>query len=382
MTTAKFPVCVEDLSCDWLTGILRKNGEPEDVAVKKYTIGPVSDPGQTSEVVRVHLEYEDGSPKGPASLIGKFPAKFEQARELARGLGTYLKEVNFFKHVVDSTDLAPRCYVAEINMENHDFVVMLEDIAHLRIGELFTSKPEDSRLMLNKLAPFHATWWEHPNLYGGDFDWLPQPGKPSFEVWMEQLKQIFIVVLPMIKEQYKSYMSDNAWSVLEKWLEVWDELFAFTPGPYTLCHGDFHYLQCFFPTASDNRFSIIDWQVLCVNSCGMDVARPLLIDPESRRANENIIVNEYYESLIENGVNNYSLEELWEDIKLNALWTSFIYILAVVQTDNEIFKAYAAERGQDPYEALLTWPGSGLDDWEVGKTIDHYLERARAAKGS
>jgi hypothetical protein len=83
---------------------------------------------------------------------------------------------------------------------------------------------------------------------------------------------------------------------------------------------------------------------------------------------------------LQNGVKNYSLNDLWEDIRLNAFWTSYIYILAIVQTDNEIFKAYAEERGQDPYEALLTWPGSGLDDWESNKAIDRYLKRARAAK--
>ncbi|MBT4090210.1 MAG: hypothetical protein HOE30_17130, partial [Deltaproteobacteria bacterium] len=42
--------------------------------------------------------------------------------------------------------------------------------------------------------------------------------------------------------------------------------------------------------------------------------------------------------------------------------------------------AYAAERGFDPYAALLSWPGSGLDDWEVSKAIDRYLERVRTEK--
>jgi hypothetical protein len=79
-------------------------------------------------------------------------------------------------------------------------------------------------------------------------------------------------------------------------------------------------------------------------------------------------------------VKGYSLEELWEDIRLNAFWALFINFLAILQTDNEIFKTYAAERGQDPYETLLTWPGSGIDDWESSKAIDRYLERARTEK--
>lgn len=381
MAAAKFPTCVEEVSCEWLTEILRKTGIPDDVTVKNFSVGPVGDPGQTSDIVRIQLEYDAEAPNAPTSLIGKFPAKFDQARQMAQAMNTYLKEVNFFKYVADSAKgLAPRCFAAEIDLESHDFVLMLEDIAHLRLGEMYVSNPEDSRLMLNKIAPFHARWWNHPDL--DKLDWIPQPGKPSFKPWMEQLKQVFAAILPMVKGQFESYMSANAWATLEKSLVVWDEMFDFTPGPFTLCHGDYHYLQCFFPAATDNRFSVIDWQVLCVNASAMDVARPLLIDPESRRAHEKDLVDSYYEILAQNGVKDYSLDDLWEDIRLNAFWTAYIYILAIVQTDNEIFKAYAAERGQDPYEALLTWPGSGLDDWDVSKAIDRYLKRARAAKSS
>jgi len=381
MSTAKFPTCVEELTCEWLSRILHKSAISDDVTVKNFSIGPVEDPGQTSDIVRIHLEYDKDSTMGPASLIVKFPAKFDQAKQMAQAMNTYLKELYFFKYVADSaTDIVPKCFAAEFDSENHDFVLVLEDIAHLRLGELFASRPEDSQLMLNKIAPFHARWWDHPDLE--KLDWIPQPGKESYKPWIEQLKQFFAAILPPVKQQFESYMSANAWATLDKWLDYWDELFDFTPGPYTLCHGDYHYLQCFFPAGSDKRFSVIDWQVLCVNAAAMDVARPLLIDPESRRTHEKDLVGSYYDILIQNGVKNYSLDELWEDIRLNALWTSYIYILAIVQTDNEIFKAYAEQRGQDPYEALLSWPGSGLDDWEVSKAIDRYLERARAAKSS
>ena len=379
MTVPNFPKCVEDLSSEWLTEILHQRGIPGDVMVKAFSIEPVGDPGQSSEVVRIRLEYGEETTEAPSSLIGKFPAKFDESRQLAVMMNTYLKEVNFFKYVAASADgLVTRCFAAEINPENHDFVLILEDIAHLRMGEWYVSKPEDSRLMLQKLAPFHAKWWMSPDLE--KFDWINQPGHPGFSASMDQLKQIFAGVLPFVKGQYESYMSANAWATIEKWLDSWDELFSYTPGPWTLCHGDYHYLQCFFPTPSDDRFCVIDWQLVCVNSAAMDVARPLLIDPESRRAHENDIVESYYEILVKNGVKDYSLDELWEDLRLNALWTSIIYIMVIFQTDNEVFKAYAAERGFDPYAALLSWPGSGLDDWEVSKAIDRYLERVRTEK--
>ena len=293
MAESRYPITVEDLSCEWLTEILQKSGNNGDVTVKAFSTEPVGEPGQSSEVVRILLDYGRETANVPGSLIGKFPAKYDESRQLAVVMNTYLREVNFFKYVADSAKgLVPRCYAAEICLETHDFVLILEDVAHLRMGEWYVSRPEDSRLMLNKLAPFHARWWNSPDLAA--INWISQPGKPDFDAWINQLKQLFAGVLPLVKEQYETYMSANAWATREKWLHHWDEL--------------------------------------------------------------------------------------WEDIRLNALWTSFVYILTVFQTDNEIFKAYAEERGKDPYEALLSWPGSGLDDWEVSKAIDRYLERARSSK--
>ncbi|MCP4752001.1 MAG: hypothetical protein GY866_13990 [Proteobacteria bacterium] len=99
------------------------------------------------------------------------------------------------------------------SLENHDFMLMLEDVAHLRMGEWYVSQPEDSRLMLNKLAPFHARWWMHPDLE--KLDWIPQPGPEDFAESMDQLKQIFSGVLPHVKGQYETNMSANAWATLE-----------------------------------------------------------------------------------------------------------------------------------------------------------------------
>jgi hypothetical protein len=379
MAANTFPARVEDLTNEWLTQVLHTSGVPEAVEVTGFSVGPVKDPGQTSEVVQIALEYNGIHPEAPETLIGKFPATFEQARQMAQGLDTYLKEVEFFRCIAPSAgDLVPKCFASEINRENHDFVVLLEDLSDLKLGEIFLSRPEDSRFMLEKIAPFHAYWWEHPDLE--TFDWIPQPGKESGKAWFDKLKLVYTAILPMIKGQYQGYMSDSAWSVLEKWLEVWDEMLEYAPGPYTLCHGDYHYLQGFFPTEKNNRFSIIDWQVLCINSAGMDVSRPLLIDPEDRRACEESAVEDYHNLLLKHGVKDYSLDQLWEDIRLQSLWTPYIYLLAIAQTDNAIFQAYAEARGKDPYEALLTWPGSALDDWKVGEAIDRYLERARAAK--
>jgi thiamine kinase-like enzyme len=380
MVNSSFPACTEDLTSEWLTQTLHRCGIPEDVKVTSFTIGPVSDPGQTSDVSRIELEYNRENSEAPCSLIGKFPSKYEQARMLALTLNTYLKEVRFFQHMAERAgDLVPKCYAAEINPDNGDFILLIEDLADLRMGEMFVSKPEDLYLMLQKIAPLHARWWRHPDL--PEFDWIPQPGEKTWKPWADQLKMVLSAVLPMIKQQYGKYTSGYVWSVLEKWLEIWDELSDYTPGPYTLCHCDFHYLQCFFPTKNKDRFAIIDWQVITIYSAAIDVARALLSSsPEDRRQHEKSLVELYHKTLVESGVQDYTLERLWEEIRYNSLWTFYVYMVAIAQTDNEIFKAYAEKKGVDPYEALLGWAGSAIDDWKVEDSLNRLLEDARAEK--
>ena len=91
MSTKIFPTRVEDLTNNWLTEVLHKNNISREVSVTGFSIGPVSAPGQTSNVVRIELEYNQQSPDAPSSLIGKFPATFEPARQMAVSLDTYVR---------------------------------------------------------------------------------------------------------------------------------------------------------------------------------------------------------------------------------------------------------------------------------------------------
>jgi hypothetical protein len=59
-----------------------------------------------------------------------------------------------------------------------------------------------------------------------------------------------------------------------------------------------------------------------------------------------------------------------------------IYIGAIAQTDNERLKARAWEKGLDPYEVMLTWLGSAMEDWGVDQALDRVLAKARATAGA
>jgi hypothetical protein len=181
-------------------------------------------------------------------------------------------------------------------------------------------------------------------------------------------------------------MSDDAWGVIEKFLSSYGDLTEYASKhprfPLTITHGDLHQKQCFFPTDRDDRFAVIDWQGVGINVAAADVVRALLFEPERRRAHENAMVARYHSLLVKNGVGDYSIEELWEDIRLSSLAVAELYIAAIAQTDTDLLTAKAAEKGVDAYEVILTWLGSALDDWGVGQALDRLLEKVRATAGA
>lgn len=379
-----FPVCVEDLTNEWLTQTLHKNGVPDDVAVTGFKVGPVSDPGQTSEVVKIELEYNKDNSGAPQTLMCKFPAKFEQIKTLAVTMGAYSNEVQFFRQIAPTAgDLVPKCYAAEIDEESHNFVLLMEDLSELEMGNPFNCDSlKCSRIMLQNIALFHAKWWNHPDQK--NFEWMRNPKKQVFKDSMNMTKMIVTGALPTVKQEFESYMSANAWETVEKFLEHLDELTQYNidnpPAHLTIIHGDYYYKQAFFPTSTNPRYAIIDWQFVGIGFGALDVVRALIFDPEIRREHEQSLVNEYHRILLGHGVNDYSQEQLWEDMRLATLSPVLIYILVIAQTDNEIFKAQAAEYGVDPYLWMTTYLGSILDDWGVGDAIDRRVELARAAK--
>jgi len=387
MTSTTFPSRAEDLTSEWLTDILRASGVSDDVTVSGVSVAPVSDPGQTSQAVRIALEYEKAGPEAPSSLIGKFPTEFEQARTYAQSAGAYLKEVQFFRIIAPSAgNLVPRCFAAEIDEESHDFVLILEDLADLQVGKTFDfdSYVGNSSLMLERLAPFHARWWNHPDLE--TFDWIPRPGTAAYTEYMRMGEEWLSACLPPVKQAFEKYMSDDAWGVIEKFLSSYGDLTEYASKhprfPLTITHGDLHQKQCFFPTGRDDRFAVIDWQGVGINVAAADVVRALLFEPERRRAHENGMVARYHSLLVKNGVGDYSVEELWEDIRLSSLAVAELFIAAIAQTDTDLLTAKAAEKGVDAYEVILTWLGSALDDWGVGQALDRLLARARATGGA
>jgi aminoglycoside phosphotransferase (APT) family kinase protein len=115
-------------------------------------------------------------------------------------------------------------------------------------------------------------------------------------------------------------------------------------GDMTIAHGDYRLDNLFFGgEGSDYELAVLDWQSPNQGWGAYDIAYFLYsnLDVETRRAHEMDILREYHETLLANGVRNYSFESLVDDYVKSLLVSLGIWIVnaATLDTANERGKA-------------------------------------------
>jgi hypothetical protein len=93
------------------------------------TCKPVGN-GLVGDSYRFDLTYEEAEPDAPASVIGKFPEADPDSRRAGSAHLLYLREVSFYRELAPTLAIhTPRPFVAEIDLETDDFILILEDVA-------------------------------------------------------------------------------------------------------------------------------------------------------------------------------------------------------------------------------------------------------------
>lgn len=91
------------------------------------------------------------------------------------------------------------------------------------------------------------------------------------------------------------------------------------PRAYTVIHDDIHIGNVLYPRdATIDGVRIIDWQTWHIDLAPKDLAHMMVIFwfPEQRKNLERLLLRHYYDRLCEDGVGDYSWDELWNDYRL------------------------------------------------------------------
>lgn len=359
---------IEEADTAWLTHILQKagvlpTGRVEWVEVKRNA-------AFNSTVAHLTLTFSiDATNDAPNKLILKLNQH-----------GDGENEVGMYQLVGSEAGTLPmilRCFSAEYSTESGESHCLLIDLSegHGQYSReqflTLQTVPPDwcNRQVIKALAEFHAYWWEHPRL-GSD--------NPVTQVrWWYRDKQHYEQHIERRTREYAQFRQDYATQIPSEWLQIYDKVLANLPALWeryleprvtnfhklTITNGDFYYTQWLYDLKPDGQGIIIDFQDASANFGAYDLVFLLASfwTREQRQANnrEENLLRLYYDTLLAQGVENYSWENLQQDYRL---MLSLIIFLVVWDATAGSSKAYWFPKMSCLLEAYQDWNCVSLVD--------------------
>ena len=165
MQPPPIPESSDEITPAWLTSALRAGGL-DDAGVDTVTAEQI---GQDRGLVGITLRLRLTGDGVPESLVAKLPFPSTEVRERMRELGTYRREVRFYRELASRVPLrVPRAYFGAYEESSAFFVLLLEDLGSYRFPDDGEGRVEDVSLALREVAVMHAAHWGDRHLP----DWL------------------------------------------------------------------------------------------------------------------------------------------------------------------------------------------------------------------
>ena len=314
---------LEQVTPAWLTSVLTKSGAITSGSVESFEVD--SGEGNWSESGSLKATYSSDA-KG--SLPTRLFLKMVET-DLGDGESFTDSEVTYYtRDYLDVEDASLlRCYDAEYSDELNRYHILLDDVSETHI-EAHDKQPTLAYglALAEGLATLHARWWGE--------DLLAEAGAAMHS---ENHIQRFVGLSDRGAQQILHHLPNE---LKPEWQDSLREIFAeFTQviikrtgdqNGFTIIHGDVGDKNVLVPRQGDRPVYIIDRQPfnwsLTTWLGTYDIAYAIVLDwdVETRRQHEIAILKHYHECLTENGVGNYSWEQLYSDYKLCVVMCVYI----------------------------------------------------------
>jgi Phosphotransferase enzyme family len=297
---------LDQITPAWLTNVLGK-----DVADVSY------ESGETSFAITAHIRVTYASQQAAPS---RFFLKFSKpVHPVSIPEGGW--EVVFYKSVAPRTPslLAP-CYDAVFSPEQGKLHLLFEDLSGTHYAEPPSHLPPTRphcELIVRALADIHAAWWEEPpwELIGWSL-----PDQAEVERRIQDVGERVALFTSFLGDRLSKKRRAIYRDVLAALPNLYTRLTH--PRAYTVIHDDIHIGNVLYPRdPTTDTVRIIDWQTWHIDLAPKDLAHMMAIFwfADQRRALEQLLLKQYHDRLCENGVTNYSWEQLWYDYRLCVL---------------------------------------------------------------
>lgn len=295
-------------NAQWLTDVFRYAGVLREGAVTEVQSQRIGT-GQMGQNFAFSLTYDKPEPMAPATVVGKFPSPEAKSRQAAKMFRTYEREVGFYQEIAPTVDIrVPQCYLADIDVDTGDFVLLFEDLRPAVQGDqLAGCSIEQAMLAMEELAALHAPRWGDPSL--AKIDWLGQAedAEPNNMIQMayQGLWSGFVAQFGPSLSAEELALGEAFGTSMKQWRS------ALSP-PFCVVHGDYRIDNMLFGTEEGGHpLTTVDWQTVGHGAGIMDAAYFIGNGPRvpDRRAHEMDLLRQYYNALCARGVTGYT----WDD---------------------------------------------------------------------
>ena len=326
------PVAIDDIDSAWLTAALQgvSSDGPMVASFAVETIGVGV--GLMGLLYRLRVEYRgDGTDSMPPTVIVKLPVLIDATRQVARAYRLYEKEVAFYRELAAETPLqTPEVYFADHDLETDDFVLVMQDVGHLRAADQIAGCGRDDALAaIAALARHHAAFWNDTRFASDELAWLPFGSDAPIP---EGVVQGFASYWEPFVEFIGDELSPEIKAVGE-WLPGAARDLLSVPAGHaiTLSHGDYRLDNLFF---DDSRaVTALDWQITTKSVGGYDFAYFVSqsLSAADRRRYLDELVDTYLGTLADAGI-SYPADQFWLDVRRTLLFC-IVYPVQVMALD-------------------------------------------------
>ena len=361
--TAKPRLISDPLMADgrWFTEVFQHAGMLGEAAVTRVERQRIGT-GQLGQNVAFSLTFERPASDAPVSVVGKFPSPEPKSRAAAKTFRTYEREVGFYRELAETVDIRiPACYLADIDPDTGDFVLLLEDLRPAVQGDqLDGCSLDEAMLAMDELAGLHAPRWGDPAL--ANIEWLGQYDDVESN---KMIRSVYQGLWPGFVAQYGSSLTSGALALGEAFgASMNDWRSSWTP-PYCVTHGDYRLDNMMFGTEEGGYpLATVDWQTVGHGPGIMDAAYFIGngLRVSDRRAHEMDLLKRYHDALSVRGVSGYEWRQCIVDYRRATLSGVLMTVIAsqVVASD---------DRGVAMFAAMAERHFAHAIDHEAGNTL-------------
>lgn len=315
----------EQVTPEWLTETLRRNGFLEHGTVKEVSV-KLTRAMPVSIVSRLEASFSADAPAdAPRHLFLKLSnpdSPIEAPRERPPA------EIVFYTSIArEMTDPpVPRCYDAAYSRDTGRTHLLLEDLTetHKQPSPYLPPTVAESEREADVLAQIHAHWWEHPRL-GKDV------GKLLDERGVEEIARRSASDFERFADFIGDRLSPARRNIYERVISIfpkpWERLTSVKG--LALTHGDAHFGNFMHPREPSGRTYLVDWQLWHPHIGPRDLAYMMTLFwyPERRARMEEKLLRRYHRRLLADGVGQYDWEDCRKDYRWSAVRNIFIPIL-------------------------------------------------------